>query len=469
MSGRPSPGPPPWMVCSRLLNGGGGGGPLRLLLAALVLAVALLGLGGRAGAANGALAAARHSKREAAAGPAVTFSGRFLPGPSADGVARLPQLMTWGASAVSLSFAGSPSVEVVINGSLEALPEPDRMHALAVPDFPHSYFKFELDGRTVGRGSTSQDAPVLTWRHDGLSTGRHTLAITKLSEARTGGAWLENVSLDAGGRFLDPPPTPGARTGRRILFIGDSYTAGMGNTGPPNCRRFDIARFTDGLQAYGPLAAKKYGADYQVIAWSGAGLNHYRQLGEQQWPEALRRAASPRMRDLVRASDALDPLSGSTYNLSSWVPQVIVMAAGTNDFQGYRLLEDHHVRPDPFALPTLQQWGDEYVAFTRELRAAFPEAPIIHLVWPLEVQLVGVKTLPQTAIYLQYMARAFTRVQQAGLGNMHFLQLDGDAVNTSAFCMAHPDAGTHRDVARQLAEFIDSVLPEFGRAAQQQP
>lgn len=28
------------------------------------------------------------------------------------------------------------------------------------------------------------------------------------------------------------------------------------------------------------------------------------------------------MRDLVRASDALDPLSGSTYNLSSWVPQV---------------------------------------------------------------------------------------------------------------------------------------------------
>lgn len=62
--------------------------------------------------------------------------------------------------------------------------------------------------------------------------GRHTLAITKLSEARTGGAWLENVSLDAGGRFLDPPPTPGARTGRRILFIGDSYTAGAAEWPP---------------------------------------------------------------------------------------------------------------------------------------------------------------------------------------------------------------------------------------------
>lgn len=49
------------------------------------------------------------------------------------------------------------------------------------------------------------------------------------------------------------------------------------------------------------------------------------------------------------------------------------------------------------------------------------------------------------------------------------LQLDGAAVNTTAFCMLHPDAATHRDVARQLVDFIDSVLPEFGEPALQQP
>ncbi|KAL4428334.1 hypothetical protein ABPG75_002423 [Micractinium tetrahymenae] len=258
----------------------------------------------------------------------------------------------------------------------------------------------------------------------------------------------------------------GSRSGRRMLFIGDSYTAGMGNTRPPHCRRSDIARFTDGLQAYGPLAAQQNGADCQLVAWSGAGLNHYRQWFRQQWPEELRRAASPRMRDLLHASDALN--LNSTYNLSSWVPQIIVMAAGTNDFQGYNLTAEGHVRPEPFALPTLQQWGDEYLAFMQELRATFPQAAIVQLVWPLEVQLVGVRTVPQTAIYLQYMGRAFTRLQQAGLDNNHFLQLDGDAVNTTAFCMAHPDAGTHRDVARQLVEFIDSVLPLFGRPSRQQ-
>ncbi|KAL4420247.1 hypothetical protein ABPG77_003426 [Micractinium sp. CCAP 211/92] len=468
MIGRSPPVPPLRAVRSRLQLGGCGGSsnPLRLLLAGTVLAVALVGLGGRVGAVSAALGAARHSKREAASGPAVTLSGRFFPGPSPDGVARLPQLMTWGASAISLSFSGSPSVEVVINGSLEALPEQDRMHSLVVPEFPRSYFKFEMGGRTAGRGYTSRDAPVLTWRRNGLWTGQHILTITKLSEARTGGAWLQSASLAAGGRFLPPPPE-GAGTGRRILFIGDSYTAGMGNTGPPNCRRFDIARFTDGLLAYGPVAARSLRADYQLIAWSGAGLNHYRQLGMEQWPKALRRAASPRMTDLLHASDPLDP--DSTYDLSSWVPQVVVMAAGTNDFQAYSLSGEHHVVPAPFALPTLQQWGDEYVAFIQELRAAFPEAAIINLVWPLEVQLVGVKTLPQTAVYLQYMARAFTRLQQAGLSNTHFLQLDGDVINTTAFCMAHPDVGTHRDVARQLVEFISAVLPEFAKPAQRRP
>ncbi len=64
--------------------------------------------------------------------------------------------MTWGASAISLSFAGSPSVEVVINGSLEALPEQDRMHALAVPEFPRSYFKASRQLAAAARVSVCQ-------------------------------------------------------------------------------------------------------------------------------------------------------------------------------------------------------------------------------------------------------------------------------------------------------------------------
>lgn len=49
------------------------------------------------------------------------------------------------------------------------------------------------------------------------------LKITKLSEARYGSAWLESIGLQ-GGAFLPAPPSPGARSGRRMLLLGDSFT-----------------------------------------------------------------------------------------------------------------------------------------------------------------------------------------------------------------------------------------------------
>ncbi|KAL4428333.1 hypothetical protein ABPG75_002422 [Micractinium tetrahymenae] len=91
MSGSPSPGRSPRAVRHHPVHGGcSGGSRLRLLLAAAAVAVALLGLGGRVGAANPALDTARRSQGEAMPGPTVTLNG--FPGPSSDGVARLPQV-----------------------------------------------------------------------------------------------------------------------------------------------------------------------------------------------------------------------------------------------------------------------------------------------------------------------------------------------------------------------------------------
>ena len=50
------------------------------------------------------------------------------------------------------------------------------------------------------------------------------LTITKLSEAKYGAAWLQSIALSPGAHFLAAPPSVGALTGRRMLFIGDSYT-----------------------------------------------------------------------------------------------------------------------------------------------------------------------------------------------------------------------------------------------------
>ena len=69
---------------------------------------------------------------------------------------------------------------------------------------------------------------------------------------------------------------------------GDSYTVGFGNIGDTsNCnatvceiRRISGACYPEldsenAAISWGPLTAAHFGADYQVLAWSGAGLNTY--------------------------------------------------------------------------------------------------------------------------------------------------------------------------------------------------
>ncbi len=49
---------------------------------------------------------------------------------------------------------------------------------------------------------------------------------------------------------------------------------GFGNTGDSSCPRSNASN-QNALLGYGPTTARHYNADYQVIAWSGAGVNVY--------------------------------------------------------------------------------------------------------------------------------------------------------------------------------------------------
>lgn len=111
-------------------------------------------------------------------------------------------------------------------------------------------------------------------------------------------------------------------------------------------------------------------------------------------------------------------------------------------------------------LPPLQQWAAQYEGYVREVAAAYPRAIIVSLVYPLEQQLVGVRTPEQTLGYLQYMAAAGTRFLAAGLRNVYTLQLDGAefANATTDWCRFHPDAAGHALLAQQVAAFVRRVV-----------
>ena len=117
------------------------------------------------------------------------------------------------------------------------------------------------------------------------------------------------------------------------MFAGDSYTVGYANTGGTTmCNKtvcFPVGPCIPELDsqnsaiAWGPLTAANFSADYEVIAWSGAGVDTYSVpesnvdanlsawIGENQYPLDG---------DLFMRQVAADN-SSMVSNFSSWVPQ----------------------------------------------------------------------------------------------------------------------------------------------------
>ena len=123
-----------------------------------------------------------------------------------------------------------------------------------------------------------------------------------------------------------------------LASAGDSYTVGYANTGgTQHCRMTACNPVTqscgpeldsqNAFESWGPLTAANFTADYQVIAWSGAGLVTYTRSAElvAQHPEVPFSEAQsifPTAVDLFRRQIAADN-SSKIEDYRIWVPQVM--------------------------------------------------------------------------------------------------------------------------------------------------
>jgi lysophospholipase L1-like esterase len=192
----------------------------------------------------------------------------------------------------------------------------------------------------------------------GLGRGEHRVRLEKLTESQTGGARFLGFYAAAGGTALPPP-----RRARQIEFIGDSFTAGYGNTSPVReCTKREVHDLTDTQQAYGPLVARHYDADYRVIAYSGFGI-------VRNYAGGSPGLSLPRIYERLKPDDPerlekADP---------RWRPQLIVVKLGTNDFStplrtGERWADAEALRAD---------FRRTYLQFLAMLRARQPQAQFI--------------------------------------------------------------------------------------------
>ena len=191
----------------------------------------------------------------------------------------------------------------------------------------------------------------------GLANGTHSVEIHKKNEDD----WdiqttkFRGFVLDQGASLVEPDAAPT----RKILVIGDSYTVGYGASYTGSARssasHSEKLAYDDTYVAYGPQIARHYGADYQIIARSGIGV--YCKNNSISPDDSMRN----------RYDNTHFGSESPAYAMSSFVPQLIIINLGINDFATWS-------KP---SAPTQEQFETAYKSLIDSLRGHYPGAKFL--------------------------------------------------------------------------------------------
>lgn len=253
----------------------------------------------------------------------------------------------------------------------------------------------------------------------GLPSGDHTIRLEKVTESQSGGARFIGFYPTDGGKALPAP----AGAAKAIEFIGDSHSVGYGDIAQSrDCSGQEVHDLTDSQQAFGPVLAHQYGADYRVVAYSGFGIVRNYNGGSVG-------LSLPTLYPRLKPDDSVD-LETSP---GDWHPQLIVINLGTNDFStplhnGEAWADDAALRAD---------YRAKYIAFVRMLMARQPQA---HL-----VLMGGDNFYPE----VQQVAAAFDQEAPGRVLTQHVGAMELTA------CHSHPSLKDQRMMANSLRGLID--------------
>jgi lysophospholipase L1-like esterase len=354
-------------------------------LAALVAAVASADFGCKADAPPSTPAA-----EASPGGMTAQFLGRF------DASDPAGPRFAWSASAISARFSG-PSLSVRLR------------------DDGYNQLQVVVDGvptSVVGTGPSREAYQVAS----GLAPGEHEVTISKRTEASIGEMQFLGFTTAPGGALR---PMPARAGGRRIELVGDSITAGYGDEGAiPTCPFSPVTE--NEFVTYGAITARNLGAEHVTIAWSGKTIDGMAQLYERTLPAH----------------------ADSHWDFGAWVPDVVVVNLGTNDFfQG-------DLRQAVFATA--------YVSLLVRIRSHYPHALIVCALGPMlsDTYPVGAMNLTRARRYLRVAVDAANAKGDARLLIVEFPSQDP----TTAGCGFHPSVRTHRQMAQQLTAALKNAL-----------
>jgi len=310
---------------------------------------------------------------------------------------------------------GYPSVSANLTISAGALA------VRAASTSEQSYLSVSVDNQPARRFALSTEPQVYPLAaNDGKP---HRIRLSHLSETWRGVVTIEAFELDAG-ELLAPPPAPT----RKLLVIGDSVTCGEAVHRPPanNCDK--DARWPDPDHSYGMLLGQQLNAETQLVCYGGRGLTRSwdGNTDDPQAPEFFHYAVA----------DQQAPLA----DLNAFVPHVILISLGTNDFS-------LGIGP----LPAQEHFVSAYTDFTQRLLSLYPNAHIA-LTEGAIVNDTADPSRPQKTILRKYIAATVQRVKNPRLSQIASHQHPGDQ------CDAHPTGEQHRRMAQELLPAVKALF-----------
>lgn len=311
-----------------------------------------------------------------------------------------------------------------------------------------TFFRQFVDGADAGVltiTGTQSSYPVA-----GLSAGTHDVQLVKMNEGVDGTVLFTGFTAGAQTQLA----TPAAASTRRMLFIGDSITCGYGDLGEitaqvlasasaadassRSCQALlkkSVYQLTDASASFGVKAAKTLKSDYQLLSWSGKGL--YRNADN---------STTDLVGSLFSRSVATD--ANSTADLSAYVPQVVFINVGTNDFAGATTTG---------GAPNIATFTNAYTALLSQIRAAYPDAFIYLATGPMlsDYYPTVFKALSTMRTTLQGIVTARADAKMA------FLEFPVTLSSNTATsgCEYHPDAAQHTAMANLL---VNAVRTQMG-------
>lgn len=323
--------------------------------------------------------------------PGILYNGRFSTSDPAG------PICAWSGSNVELNFSGT-EVSATIKSSGE------------------NWFQAIIDGVAQTPFSVNYTTSTVKLA-SGLSNGNHHLVLWKRTEASQGEAQFLGFNFGSG-KLLDAP----APKDRKIEFIGDSITCAYGNEGLRKEDNF-TPKNENSYLSYAAITARNLNASANLIAWSGIGAcQNYGGSGGPLIGE----------RYLYTL-----PYSNVMWDFKNYVPQVVVVNIGTNDYST--------------SIPDSSKFITGYKNLITKVRSNYPNAHIFCTIGPM-LWGTGLDTCRNN---INQVVNSFI---STGDSKVYFLEFpQQDAANGYGEDW-HPSIKTHQLMADQLTQAIKSKL-----------